>query len=81
MSTFAPVWDKAMAVLMSNGSGGSKWMDVGRRNTPFLDLTGHVKEPVHTNDSGWGEFCCNGGSVSVWIEEKQSVGGGFRFSG
>lgn len=72
---------KAMAVLMSNGWGGSKWMEVGRPNTPFLDLTGHVKEPVYTNDNGWGEFRCNGGSVSVWVEEKTSPTSGFRFSG
>ena len=65
---------------MSNGPGGSKWMETGKPNTSYLDITGHVKEPVHTNNSGWGEFRCNGGSVSVWIEEE-SRASGFRFSG
>jgi alpha-amylase len=60
---------KAMAVLMSDGQEGSKWMEVGRTNTRFTDLTEHVKEPVVTNDAGWGEFRCNGGSVSVWIQD------------
>jgi alpha-amylase len=60
---------KAMAVLMSDGQEGSKWMEAGRANATFRDLTGHVKEPVVTNDAGWGEFRCNGGSVSVWVQD------------
>ena len=34
---------KAMAVLMSDGEEGAKWMEVGRTNTRFTDLTEHVK--------------------------------------
>jgi alpha-amylase len=60
---------KAMAVLMSDGPGGSKWMEVGKPNTTFVDLTEHIKAPVHTNEYGWAEFHCNGGSVSVWIQQ------------
>lgn len=60
---------KAMAVLMSNGQEGTKWMEVARPNARFVDLTEHVKEPVITNDAGWGEFRCSGGSVSVWVEQ------------
>lgn len=60
---------KAMAVLMSDGPGGSKWMEVGKRNAIFHDLTEHIKEPVHTNGDGWGEFRCKDGSVSVWLEQ------------
>jgi alpha-amylase len=60
---------KAMAVLMSDGNEGSKWMEVGRANATFFDLTEHVKDKVVTNEAGWGEFRCNGGSVSVWIQE------------
>ncbi len=59
----------AMAVIMSDGPGGSKWMEVGKPNTTFYDLTEHVQEPVQTNEAGWGEFRCNGGSVSVWLEK------------
>ena len=60
---------KAMAVLMSDGQEGPKMMEVGRRNASFTDLTGHVRDKVVTNDQGWGEFRCNGGSVSVWVED------------
>jgi alpha-amylase len=57
----------AMAVLMSDGEGGTKWMEVGFENHRFVDLTEQVKEPVVTNESGWGEFRCNGGQASVWV--------------
>jgi len=59
----------ALAVLLSDGIGGGKWMEVGKPSAKFVDLTEHVKEPVFTNDAGWGEFQCQGGSVSVWIQE------------
>ncbi len=61
--------DRAMAVLLSNGDSGTKWMEVGKPNANFYDLTGHIKEPIKTNEHGWAEFRCNGGSVSVWVEE------------
>ncbi len=64
-----PDHPKAMAVLMSDGMGGSKWMEVGKPNARFTDLTEHIQEPVVTNDAGWGEFRCRDGSVSVWIQE------------
>ena len=60
---------RAMAVLMSDSQEGTKWMDVGRPHTTFTDLTEHVKDPVVTNEHGWGEFRCNAGSVSVWIQQ------------
>lgn len=59
---------QAIAVIMSNGAEGSKWMEVGKPNTKFIDLVEHIKEPVYTNEAGWGEFYCKGSSVSVWIE-------------
>ncbi len=58
---------QAMAVLLSNGNNGNKWMEVGKRNTKFIDITGHIKEAVQTNNDGWGNFRCPGGSVSVWV--------------
>ncbi|MGG6296858.1 alpha-amylase [Leptolyngbya sp. AN02str] len=60
---------KAMAVIMSDGPGGSKWMEVGKPNTRFYDLTGAVSDTITTNEHGWGEFRCNGGSVSVWVQK------------
>ena len=61
---------KAMAVILTNGSEGFKAMEVGKPNTKFVDLTEHVSEPVITNDAGWGDFRCEGGSVSVWVEAE-----------
>lgn len=60
---------QAMAVIMSDGPEGEKWMEVGKPNTKFIDLTEHIQEPVYTNESGWGKFNCLGGSVSVWVQE------------
>lgn len=60
---------RAMAVMLSNGPGGGQWMEVGRPNTTFYDLTGHIPDTITTNGDGWGEFRCNGGSVSVWVED------------
>jgi alpha-amylase len=60
---------KAMAVILSDGPEGSKWMEVGKPNARFIDLTEQIPTPVLTNDAGWGEFRCKGGSVSVWIQD------------
>jgi alpha-amylase len=54
---------------MSNGGDGWKWMETGRVNAVYRDLTGHIKETVTTNEHGWAEFRCRGGSVSVWTAE------------
>jgi alpha-amylase len=59
---------QAMAVLMSDGPAGAKWMEVGQPNARFVDLTEHIQEPIYTNEWGWAEFRCNGGSVSVWVQ-------------
>lgn len=56
-----------LAVLISNGDHGEKWMDVGHPNNKYIDITEHVKEPVLTNADGWGNFKCLGRSVSVWV--------------
>jgi alpha-amylase len=62
-----------MAVILSDGPEGSKWMEVGKPNTVFYDITGHIQEPITTNEKGWAEFRCNGGSVSVWVEQNSKL--------
>lgn len=59
-----------LAVLLSNGAAGNKWMEVRRAGTRFVDATGHVRDPITSNEQGWAEFRCNGGSVSVWVPES-----------
>ncbi|MBW4520572.1 MAG: alpha-amylase [Scytolyngbya sp. HA4215-MV1] len=60
-----------MAVVLSNGDAGTKWMEVGTPNCTYIDITEHIEEPVTTNDEGWAEFRCNAGSVSVWVPQAE----------
>jgi alpha-amylase len=57
-----------MAVVLTNGSAGTKWMNTFRPGAAFADATGHVPGTVTANASGWAEFRCDGGSVSVWLQ-------------
>ena len=59
----------AMAVVLTNGESGNKWMNMFRANAAFYDSTGHIQEIVYTNSDGWGNFSCPGGSVSVWLQK------------
>jgi alpha-amylase len=61
-----------IAVVLSNGEGGGKWMNIGHPNCIYVDLTEHVQESITTNNDGWADFRCNGGSVSVWIKSIES---------
>lgn len=58
-----------LAVVLSNGEAGTKWMEVGQPNCTYIDLTEHISEPVTTNEDGWADFCCEAGSVSVWVPQ------------
>ncbi|WP_121969779.1 alpha-amylase [Leptolyngbya sp. BC1307] len=58
----------AIAVVLSNHQGGSLWMELGKPDTQFVDITQSLSEPVWTNANGWGNFDCLGRSVSVWVE-------------
>jgi alpha-amylase len=57
-----------LAVLMSNGADGRKWMDVGavHAGATFRDQLGSHPATVTINEHGWGEFLTKGGAVSVW---------------
>lgn len=59
-----------MAVVVSNGSDGTKYMEVGQPNRTYIDITEHISEPVTTNEQGWAEFRCPAGSVSVWVPQE-----------
>lgn len=63
--------DSGLAAIMSDGAGGSKWMEVGIRHAGkvFYDYLGNRTDTVVINSSGWGEFKVNGGSVSVWVPQ------------
>jgi alpha-amylase len=59
-----------MAVVLSNGGDGTKWMEVGQSHRTYIDITEQIHEPIVTNDDGWAEFRCNAGSVSVWVPQQ-----------
>jgi len=61
---------RGMTVIMSNGDDGFKDMETGSPDTTYVDITEHVDETVTTNNDGWGEFRCKGGSVSVWVPKE-----------
>ncbi|MBD1913859.1 MULTISPECIES: alpha-amylase [unclassified Leptolyngbya] len=62
-----------MAVVLSNGEAGIKWMEVGQPNCTYIDITEHIDELITTNDEGWANFRCDAGSVSVWVPADSSV--------
>ena len=64
-----------LVVIMSDGLGGGKTMNVGQRlaNSTFYDYTGNVKETVYVDNEGNGIFYCNGGSVSVWVLKQDNI--------
>lgn len=59
-----------LAVVLSNGEAGSKWMDMGQPDRVYIDVTNHIQDSVTTNGEGWGEFTTQGGSVSVWVPDE-----------
>lgn len=63
--------DSGLVVIMSDGPGGSKQINVGERlaNTYMIDYLGNVKETVYVDSKGNGIFYCDGGSVSVWVKK------------
>jgi alpha-amylase len=58
-----------MAVVLSNGDAGSKYMEVGQSNRTYVDLTEHIEETITTNEEGWADFRCQAGSISIWIPQ------------
>ena len=58
-----------MAVVMTNGSAGTKWMNTFRPHVRFRDRTGHFAHVVTVDGSRRAEFPCPDGSVSVWLQE------------
>lgn len=56
------------AVLLTNGEGGSKRMQLGARhaNATFVDWLGHYDAQIRLDENGSAEFPVHPGSVSVW---------------
>ena len=63
-------YKSGVAVVMSDKYEGSKRMYVGTEfaGEKFFDALGHRNEEVVIGEDGFGEFCVNGGSVSVYVK-------------
>lgn len=63
--------NSGLAVIMSNGSEGWKWMEIGKQyaGEKFYDFLGNRNDIIEINSDGWGEFKVNAESVSVWVKQ------------
>lgn len=61
-----------MAVIMTDGPGGTKDMCVGVEfaGKIFTDCLGNCEGQVVIGENGCGTFRVNGGSVSVWVQQN-----------
>jgi alpha-amylase len=59
----------AMAVVLTNGSAGTKRMQTYRPGARFTDCTGHLPDVIVADGDGWADFRCPDGSVSVWLQQ------------
>jgi alpha-amylase len=58
-----------LAVLLSSGAEGWKWMEMGRAwaGRKMRDLLGKRREILTVNESGWAQFTVDARSLSVWV--------------
>lgn len=61
--------NSGLAVVLSDGPGGTKRMFMGRHfaGMKFKDVTGKCLETIQIDEEGWGDFRVEGGSVSAWV--------------
>ncbi len=64
-------YDNSMAVVLTRGGAGYKWLKTGKPNTKYRDFMDKVNEDIWTNNDGWGCFKCVDESTSVWVEESK----------
>ncbi len=65
-----------LAVVLSNGDGGSKLMCLGAEHAgeTFTDILGKRPERLTLDETGCAEFPVDGGSVSVWAPGADPAG-------
>lgn len=63
--------NSGLAVVMSDGTGGTKRMYVGRQfaGMHFADVMGNAKYDIRIDEEGCGEFYVNRQGVAVWIKK------------
>jgi alpha-amylase len=65
----APATPSTRVRWWSSGDAGTKRIETTKPNAVFRDATGHIGEPVHTDETGAAEFTCPAGSLSVWLQD------------
>jgi len=63
--------DSGIAVLLSNGDDGWKYMELGKKHAGkvFVDCLGKVNQQIMIDKDGGAKFYCKGRSVSVWANK------------
>jgi alpha-amylase len=64
-------FDNSMAVVITNGDYGKKWLPTCRPNTQYQDFTDALHHFIRTNADGWAEFECPSRNTSVWVESSK----------
>ena len=66
--------DSGLAVVLSNGEGGTKRMFMGEEyaGMDFYDIIGKCPGKVTIGEDGWADFRTDGGSVAVWARKEAS---------
>lgn len=64
--------DSGMAVVFSDGSGGTKHMYIGKKfaGCHFSDALGNAKYNIKIDENGFGDFYVNRDSVAVWVRKE-----------
>lgn len=67
--------DSGLAVVMSDGIGGTKRMYVGKKfaGSHFADVMGNAKYDIRIDDDGCGEFYVNRQGLAVWIKKDCKI--------
>lgn len=60
------------AVVMTNGLGGEKVMEIGKRHSgkSFINICGNWDEKLVIDENGAGKFYVNDKTVALWIDEE-----------
>lgn len=65
-----------VVVLISNGTDGSKKMNVGahRKGEIWYEVTANIPDTVTIDEEGNAEFPVRGGKVAVWVKQDSDAG-------
>ncbi len=66
-------YNNSMAVVITNGDHGYKWLPTYKTYTNYKDFAGSFdsSKTITTDSNGWAEFECRPGETSVWVEESK----------